>query len=65
MICTIVITDMHAKKYARAVAEFVNQDGVKVMEGHLTGRLPGEKDRSVLRQMVAEGDPSNKLRGTC
>jgi 3-hydroxybutyryl-CoA dehydratase len=61
--CTIMITDIDAKNRARAVAEFVNQDGVKVMEGHLTGHLPGKQDRDVLREMVAEGDGTNKLRG--
>jgi 3-hydroxybutyryl-CoA dehydratase len=61
--CTIMITDVDAKNRARAVAEFVNQDGIKVMEGHLTGFLPGEKEKSVLRRMVEEGDGTNKLRG--
>ena len=60
--CTIMITDIDAKNRARAVAEFVNQDGIKVMEGHLTGHLPGERDRGVLRDMVAEGDRTNKLK---
>ena len=61
--CTLMITDIDAKNRARAVAEFVNQDGVKVMEGHLSGHLPGERDKDVLRMMVAEGDGTNKLHG--
>ena len=61
--CTIMITDIDTKNRARAVAEFVNQHGAKVMEGHLSGFLPGEKDKNVLRQMVEEGDKTNHLRG--
>jgi 3-hydroxybutyryl-CoA dehydratase len=61
--CTIMTTDIDAKNRARAVTEFVNQDYVRVMEGHLTGQLPGEQDRGLLRDMVAEGDGTNKLRG--
>ncbi len=61
--CTVMITDVDAKLRARAVAEFVNQDGVKVMEGHLSGHLPGVEDTRVLREMVAGGDASNGLRG--
>lgn len=60
--CTVMITDVDEKKRARAVAEYVNQHGEKVMEGHLTGRLPGEEDTRVLREMVAEGDATNALR---
>ncbi|HSV98496.1 MAG TPA: MaoC family dehydratase [Spirochaetota bacterium] len=61
--CTVVITDVDAKNRARAVAEFVNRDGIKVMEAHLTGHLPGNTDKNVLREMVAEGDESNRLHG--
>ncbi len=57
-----MITDIDAKNRARAVAEFVNQHGVKVMEGRLTGHLPGERDRGVLREMVSERDKMNKLK---
>jgi 3-hydroxybutyryl-CoA dehydratase len=60
--CTVMITDIDAKNRARAMAEYVNQHGIKVMECHLTGLLPGERDRGVLRDMVAEGDSTNRLK---
>ena len=60
--CTVTITEIDEKGRARADAVFVNQDGELVLTAHLTGRVPGQAEIRVLKQMVAEGDPTNGLR---
>jgi 3-hydroxybutyryl-CoA dehydratase len=58
--CTVVRMDENGKAVAHA--EFVNQEGVPVMTAELYGNIPVGQDREVLRRMMAEGDPTNKLR---
>jgi len=60
--CTVTITEVDEKGRARADAVFINQDGDVVLTAHLTGRIPGQAEIQVLRQMVEEGDPTNGLR---
>jgi acyl dehydratase len=60
--CTVTITELDIKGRAHAEAIFRNQHGEVVLTGQLTGRIPGEPEVQVLRQMVEEGDPTNKLR---
>ncbi len=59
--CTITITELDIKNRAHAEAIFQNQDGEIVLTAQLTGRIPGESGIRVLKQMVEEGDPTNKL----
>ena len=59
--CRITINRIEEKGRAEAEAIFTNQAGEQVCYAHLTGRLPLDPEREILRQMVAEGDPSNKL----
>ena len=61
--CTLTITKMNEKGKAKAKAEFTNQDECVVMESELFGNIPVHKDREVLKTMVEEGDPTNKLHG--
>lgn len=61
--CTLTLMDLDAK--GRARAKVVWEDAGKsgpLAEGELTGILPQAPELAVMRQMVAEGDPSNKLR---
>jgi acyl dehydratase len=60
--CTVTIMEVDEKGRARADAVLVNQDGEVVLTAHLTGRIPVLAEIQVLRQMVAEGDPTNRLR---
>ncbi len=60
--CTLTITEIDEKGRARADAVLVNQDDEVVMTAQLTGRIPGQPEIQVLRQMVDEGDPTNGLR---
>ena len=43
--------------------DYRNQEGVTVLEASLTGVVPKGEQRDILRVMVEEGDPTNKLAG--
>jgi len=60
--CRLTVTSVDDRGFAAARSVFTNQHGECVMEGTLEGFLPGERERAVLRRMVGEGDPTNKLR---
>lgn len=59
--CTITITRIEEYGRAEAEAFFTNEAGEQVCTAFLTGRLPLEADRELLKQIVDEGDPTNKL----
>ena len=59
--CTITITRIDNSGRAEAEALFTNEAGDQVCYAFLTGRLPLDKDRDLLRKIVNDGDPSNKL----
>jgi acyl dehydratase len=59
--CEITLTKIEPNGRAEAEARFFNQDGLQVCRAHLTGRLPADRERELLKQMVEEGDPSNRL----
>ncbi|MBW2192809.1 MAG: MaoC family dehydratase [Deltaproteobacteria bacterium] len=59
--CKVTINRIEEKGRAEAEAIFTNQTGEQVCLAFLTGRVPLEPEREILRQMVAEGDPTNKL----
>ena len=40
---------------------FTNEDDVIVLEAVLTGMVPGIQEKLVMRYMLAEGDPTNKI----
>jgi acyl dehydratase len=60
--CKLTITEIGARHRARAAAVYQNREGDVVLEADLEGILPAEPEREVLAAMVAEGDPTNKLR---
>jgi len=60
--CAFTIAEIDPVGRARAEAIYHNQDGLRVLEAELFGILPGNPEREVLRKMVSEGDPTNKLR---
>lgn len=59
--CAITITKLEENGRAEAEAIFNNQNGEQVCYAHLTGRLPLSYERELLKQMLREGDPTNKL----
>jgi 3-hydroxybutyryl-CoA dehydratase len=58
--CDFTITDLDERGRAQAKAIFSNGDGLTVATADLTGILPGDNEKEVLKQMLQEGDPTNK-----
>jgi len=59
--CALTVTKVAPNGRAEAEAVFTNQNDEQVLWGHMTGRIPIGPDQDLLRRMVAEGDPTNKL----
>ncbi len=59
--CTITLTKIEESGRAEAEAYFFNEDKEQVCYAHLSGRLPKPDERQILKRMVDEGDPTNKL----
>jgi acyl dehydratase len=59
--CTLTITTIEENGRAEAEAIFTNQNDERVCSAHLKGFLPVEPERDLLRRVVADGDPTNKL----
>ena len=62
ILCTLTITSIFDNGRAEAEAVLQNQDRKIILEGSLKGILPGAPEREILGAMVAEGDPTNKIR---
>lgn len=61
--CTFTISEIDARNRARADVIYRNQDGTVVLEADLAGIVPGQPEKEVLEAMVADGDPTNKVKG--
>ncbi len=59
--CDFTITEMDAKGRAKAEVVFTNNNDIIVLEAVLTGIVPGVREKKVLKDMLAEGDPTNKI----
>lgn len=59
--CTLTIVEIDDKGVAEARVDLQNQEGVAVLEGLLVGFAPNPKQREIMKAMVEEGDPTNKL----
>ncbi len=59
--CSLTITELNDKGWINSKAEYKNQNGTVVIEGLLKGIVPDFKTREVMKVMVAEGDPTNRL----
>ena len=59
--CTITLTKIEDSGRSEAEAILTNEANEQVCYAHLTGRLPLDHEREVLRLMVEEGDSANKL----
>jgi acyl dehydratase len=59
--CTITISKIEASGRAEAEAILTNEANEQVCYANLTGRLPVDHERAILREMLEEGDPTNKL----
>ena len=59
--CKITITGIEDSGRATTEAFFTNETGEQVCYACLTGRLPLDPEREILKRMVEEGDKTNKL----
>jgi len=59
--CKITITRIEDNGRAEAEAVFLNEADQQVCYAELTGRLPLNHEREILKWMIDEGDPTNKL----
>ncbi len=59
--CDFTITEIDNGGQARAEAAFTNQDQATVLFGVVTGFIPGDREKQVMKAMVDEGDPTNKV----
>ncbi|MFH1479660.1 MAG: MaoC family dehydratase [Pseudomonadota bacterium] len=59
--CEMLITDISPKGSAKAEAVFKNEEGTPVLRAFLKGIIPGESEKQVMRKMIEEGDPTNKI----
>lgn len=63
--CQMTITEVDERLRALATLVMINQDGVTVLEGDISGVLPSPEKRELLARMLAEGDPTNALTHAC
>ena len=59
--CRITMTRIHENGRAEAEAIFTNGAGDQVCRAFLSGLLPIEEERGLLKKMVDEGDTTNRL----
>lgn len=61
--CHWTFTEIDKKGRAKAQVEFRNQDETVILTATVKGIIPGLPERQILKAMVEEGDPTNKLSG--
>ena len=59
--CRFTITEIDARLRAFAEAIYFNQNGDVVLTATLEGILPDTAERRILKAMMDEGDPTNKI----
>ena len=60
--CCCTFTEIDEKGRCTVSSVFKNQDGEIVLECTGDGILPTHEDREILKAMLNEGDPTNKIR---
>ena len=59
--CYFTIAEIEDGGRARAEAVFTNEDQATVLLAVVTGFIPGAEEKQVMKAMVDEGDPTNKI----
>jgi len=57
----LTVIDIDQNGLATSEVVFSNQDGTTVLEAVVKAFAPGEPGKQVIRTMIAEGDPTNKI----
>jgi 3-hydroxybutyryl-CoA dehydratase len=63
--CDFTITHIDERGRAEAEVMFTNGDGVTVLKAVLTGIVPGDREKRIIKDMLNEGDPTNKAIKRC
>jgi 3-hydroxybutyryl-CoA dehydratase len=59
--CDFTITEMDDRGQAKAEVVFTNEKDIIVLESVITGFVPGTQEKQVMKNMMTEGDPTNKI----
>lgn len=59
--CDLALIEIDARGRAKAEAVLTNQHHITMLQAVLFGIIPGLHEKQVLRDMINEGDPTNKL----
>ena len=59
--CDFKIVDIDERGRAKAEAVFTNEYDIIVLEGMVTGLVPGAQEKQIMKDMLAEGDPTNRI----
>jgi 3-hydroxybutyryl-CoA dehydratase len=59
--CRWTFTEIDAECRVKAEVEFRNQDEIVVLAATVKGIIPGNREKAILKAMVEEGDPTNKV----
>ena len=57
----LTVIDIDENGLATSKVVFTNQDGAVVLEAMVKGFAPDEPGKNVMRVMIAEGDPTNRI----
>jgi len=57
----LTVIDIDENGLATSEAIFINQDAIVVLEAVVKGFAPNDPGKQVMRTMIAEGDPTNKI----
>jgi len=60
--CTMTVTSVDQRGWAKAEALYTNQDGEVVVSAKMEGQVPRGESQARLRQRLEQGDPYNPLR---
>ena len=59
--CDLTIIEIDKRGRAKAEAVITNRNKIIVLEASLNGIVPGQPEKTVLKEMVDEGVPTNKI----
>jgi 3-hydroxybutyryl-CoA dehydratase len=60
--CTVTVTSVDQRGWAKAEALYTNQDGEVVVSAKMEGQVPRGESQARLRQRLEQGNPYNPLR---
>jgi 3-hydroxybutyryl-CoA dehydratase len=59
--CDLTVTELDEKGFIKGEAVFRNEHDITVLEAVVTGTVAGDQEKQVMKGMLAEGDPTNKI----